>query len=241
MTIHSVFVFDVDGTLTRPRQEIETIHDHLFRKVCKLKSTYIVTGSSWEMLCEQVPETTLFGCAGVYTCLGNVLHRRGKLIFKNDHQFSPDLLHECEKFIWGSKYEKKFGEHKQERVGMLNVSTVGRGANNYERGEYVKWEAKNHERAIWASEMVDQFPEYDFSIGGSISIDITPKNKNKSQILKQFDPKTYIEFYGDKTGFGGNDYPLMRALEHRGNSYTTQINNYRETYRHIKNILEAGF
>lgn len=241
MDIKSVFIFDVDGTLTRPRQEIETIHDFLFRKVCKVKPTYVLTGSSWEMLCEQIPKTTLYNCAGVYTCLGNVLHSKGNLIYKNDHEFDKGIIFECEKFVHNSLYGKKFGNHIEQRVGMLNVSSVGREANNHERKTYSSWEKVNKERFSWVKKVEKYFPEYDFSIGGSISIDITPKGKNKSQILKDFDKDVYIEFYGDKMDIGGNDYPLKLALESRAPAFSVPIKNYRTTYVHIRNILEVGF
>lgn len=241
MNVKSAFIFDVDGTLTRPRQQIETIHDFLFRKVCKVKPTYILTGSSWEMLCEQIPKTTLYNCAGVYTCLGNVLHRQGQLVYKNEHSFDKGLIFECEKFVHGSLYGKKFGNHIEERVGMLNVSSVGRSANNDERLAYSTWDKKEKERFAWVEKIEKQFPNYDFSVGGSISIDIAPKGRNKSQILKDFGKDVYIEFYGDKMSIGGNDYPLKVALEKRGAAFSMLIKNYRTTYVHIKNILEVGF
>lgn len=241
MSIKSCLLFDVDGTLTRPRKPIETIHDHLFKKVCSIKPTYIVTGSSYEMLLEQFSQDTLNFCAGVYSSLGNVLHRQEFLIRKSEHVWDLSLLHECDKFVHKSLYSKRFGKHIDERPGMLNVSSVGRNANSDERKNYSIWESEAKERQNWVNEMGSLFPQYDFSVGGSISIDISPKGKNKSQILSDFDEDCYIEFYGDKMNEGGNDHPLKVALKERGNSFSIQINDYRDTYKKIKNIIQVGF
>ena len=57
----------------------------------------------------------------------------------------------------------------------------------------------------------------DAVIGGQISIDITPKGMNKSQVLgevKVFPNEKYI-FIGDRTMEGGNDYPLAKIMNNQ--------------------------
>ena len=68
----------------------------------------------------------------------------------------------------------------------------------------------------------------DIAVGGSISMDITPKGCGKGQIarhLRQTYPDEEIVFFGDKTFKGGNDYELAQALTALPATKTVQVDN----------------
>jgi phosphomannomutase len=121
---------------------------------------------------------------------------------------------------------------------MINFSVLGRNCPYSEREKYAAWDKTAHERETIAAELRKEFPEYDIAVGGSISMDITPKGCGKGQIaahLRQTYPDEEIVFFGDKTFVGGNDYELAQALRQLENTEVVQINAPEEVLMYLKN------
>ena len=98
---------------------------------------------------------------------------------------------------------------------MLNFSIVGRDCSLEQRQDYFEYDNNVGERSSIAEEINATWKDIEAVIGGQISIDITPKGMNKSQVLneikKYFSDEEYI-FIGDRTMEGGNDYPLAEVM-----------------------------
>ena len=62
------FIFDVDGTLTPSRQEIDMDFAVFFTDFCAEKDVYLVTGSDREKTIEQVGEEIYSPAQRVYNC-----------------------------------------------------------------------------------------------------------------------------------------------------------------------------
>jgi hypothetical protein len=102
---------------------------------------------------------------------------------------------------------------------MVNFCIVGRDCPLSSRRLYTDWDASVGERKLIAASLSKEFPELDFVIGGSISIDIVPRGFSKSQIaahLRQMHPSEKIVFFGDMICAGGNDFDLAHELLQRG-------------------------
>ncbi|MEZ5800879.1 MAG: hypothetical protein R3D29_11000 [Nitratireductor sp.] len=52
---------------------------------------YLVTGSDWGKLCEQVPGDIRDGVRGIFCCSGNQLWHKGVALFSMSHSFPDDL------------------------------------------------------------------------------------------------------------------------------------------------------
>lgn len=80
-----VYLFDVDGTLTEPRQLIEPEIEDTFIDwvLSKNKKVYLVTGSDVEKTKEQLSEDLMDACLGVFTCSGNVFRQDDKIVYSN--------------------------------------------------------------------------------------------------------------------------------------------------------------
>ena len=73
----------------------------------------------------------------------------------------------------------------------------------------------------------EEFPDLKFSIGGQISIDIFPKNWNKTYCLQFIDGKyNKIHFFGDNTQPGGNDYEIYNDSRVEGKTVTKWQDTY---------------
>lgn len=68
---------------------------------------------------------------------------------------------------------------------------------------------KRKQRKIeYSKKLSEKYPQYDFSLGGNISIDIVKKGCEKGQVAKELRntfPDEEIIFYGVRTFEGGND------------------------------------
>jgi len=212
-----VYIFDVDGTLTMPRQKMtDNMHYH-FKDWCQDKNVFLATGSDIDKLKEQVPEDVLSLTKGIFCCMGNhLLSNKLETLYKVNFPFHSSLKEDLENFIQNSEYDKKVGNHIEERIGMLNFSTVGRNADSHQRSYYNKWDSVNKEREKIADFINKNYPGLSATIGGSISIDIIPVGRDKGQIIKHLIglelDMSEIHFVGDKTYEGGNDYGIRREL-----------------------------
>lgn len=92
---------------------------------------------------------------------------------------------------------------------MLNFTVAGRESDNSQRLKYFQWDQLHQERETIASDLFKKFPQLDIRLGGMISLDISPKDKNKSQAInwvRNLNKYSKILYFGDKGFKGGNDY-----------------------------------
>lgn len=223
----TIYVFDLDGTLTPARLPMTKEFESFFLKWAKDKKCFIATGSDIKKVKEQASQKVLDVFEGVYCSMGNVLWKKGEIIYKNEFQATPRLIEKLEEFRSITTYPHElFGNYIEYREGMINFSVLGRDCPYAEREKYFAYDKKTHERERICHLLAEQFPEYDFSIGGMISIDITQKGKGKEQVayhLRKIYPKLKIVFFGDKTFSGGNDYALAQAVLALGNAAVVQV------------------
>ena len=211
------YIFDVDGTLTPARESMEKeFHDSFISWVESQSglgnNVYLVTGSDKEKTVEQVGLKVYNLVDGVYQNCGNELYKRGQLCKSNKWSLPKKIEVKIDKLLQSSEWYGKSSGNKEARVGMLNISTIGRDCSIEDRAEYYLWDKENGERRRIANELNVTFPSIEAVVGGEISIDIYPKGRDKSQILSDMIGDTI--FFGDKCYRGGNDYSIScRATE----------------------------
>jgi phosphomannomutase len=226
------YVFDVDGTLTPSRLTIDTEFKQFFVEWIKNKNVYLLTGSDHEKTIEQVGEEIWNNVTESHQCGGNVIFRKGELIEESKWKPSTSLLDTCQNLIDISSYKIKAGNHIETRVGLLNISVVGRDCTQKQREDYYEWDKENGEREFMCRAITKMFPDLEASAGGQISVDIHEFGKNKSQIRKRLDGD--IHFFGDKTMEGGNDYPIAKILEDPDKVF--QVDDWKHTFELLKKI-----
>ena len=220
-----VLVFDVDGTLTASRRPMDGAFAAFFRQLVERYPIYLVTGSDWGKLCEQVPGDIREGVRGVFCCSGNELWHKGVALFSMSHSFPDDLSALALELVNQSRFPLRTGRHVEPRTGSLNVSVVGRNAGLAERRSYVRHDARHHEREAMIAAIEERFPDYEAHRGGEISIDISPRGWNKGRVAKELvsrHPDAQIDFFGDRISDRGNDAPLAQALREMGSHHHVQ-------------------
>jgi phosphomannomutase len=239
----TIYIFDMDGTLTPSRREMTQDFEEFYSRWAKHHTFFLVSGSNLEKIKEQVPQYILDMSEGVFTCGGNQLWLGGKLSY--NHKFKPeeDLINFLKEKLSNSPYPVRAGNHIEDRGSMLNFSIVGRDCSLEERLEYFEYDVHSNERSIISDEIINKWNNLDAVIGGQISIDITPKGMNKSQVLSEvkkfYSDDRYI-FIGDRTMEGGNDYPLAKIMNEQENCTVFQAGapSAEDGYKDTQIILE---
>lgn len=240
---NTVYLFDVDGTLTPARQKMLPDFAEFFEQFVKDHPVYLVTGSDMPKVQAQLPSSILAGCEGVFVCSGAEFWQDGVCTEKRDHRFPSAMIDMVQTVIDQSPYLLRAGNHIEPRTGMINVSIVGRNAKPEQRLAYFEWDKMAGERRAFAKQLSDAFPDYEITLGGQISLDIVPKGLNKS-IVKDVVLARHMGaalcFYGDRMDAGGNDKPLADALIAAGAPHRAiTIKNYQETWESLK--AECGY
>ena len=141
--MENIYLFDVDGTLTEPRQPMVKDFANLFRILVRSHTVYLVSGSDLDKLKEQVPPDILSDCAGVFSSSGNQLDIDGELIYQNELEVDEELTLFLDKCLEETEFHTKTGHHIEHRPGMINFSIVGRNATQEQRKDYYNWVRDN--------------------------------------------------------------------------------------------------
>lgn len=230
------FVFDVDGTLTPSRMEIDEQFGNWLEHFATHNAMYIVTGSDREKTLEQVGSTIYNLCVRVYNCSGNDVYEQNRNVYKGEFSLPDDVQQDLEQILKESKWYAKTGLHFDQRPGLVNFSILGRRNTLEERAMYVQWDEHKSERREIADKMSTKYPDMLFEIAGDTGLDITLPGCDKSQILRDFDVENdHIYFFGDKMEYGGNDYKLSFALATKGHT-VHQVKSWEETWELLKQL-----
>ena len=231
------YLFDIDGTLTPPRQPIDPKFEEFFYNWMQGKKVYFVTGSDLKKVHEQLSQRIIDSASGIFCSMANEFYVDGKLVYSNELQLPDKFLEYINVFFKHSSYSPKRGNNFEYRKGMLNFSVAGRDSTVEEREQYYLYDLKNSERAMIAKFVNDNFDTLEARIGGQISIDIQNKGNNKSQASKWIRNNIggKIIFFGDKTEKNGNDYDIVKDIVDSGDGEWYDI----QRPEQLKLILET--
>ena len=233
------YLFDIDGTLTDPRQKISPEFEEFFFKWMQERQVFLVTGSDLPKVKEQLSDRIIKSCTGIFCSMANELYMEGVEIYKNQLRIPDELIMWLKNQLENSSYPAKRENNLEFRSGMLNFSIAGRSSSVEERNAYYAWDMSNKERQRIADYINKTYPDMEACLGGQISIDIQNKGNNKSLASKWIrgwikDPD--IIFFGDKTMSGGNDRAIVEDILINMDEFS---NYYQiEGPKDLKNILE---
>tara|TARA_R110000751_G_scaffold69917_3_gene141853 strand:- start:2042 stop:2737 length:696 start_codon:yes stop_codon:yes gene_type:complete len=230
-----IFLFDVDGTLTLSRKRIDPkFKDFFYNWVVTHQEygdeVYFVTGSDKDKTIEQVGEKIWLQVDGSYQNCANQLYSKGQLIREFSWRLPDDLMWDIIGTLSRSQWYGTAKGNIEIRIGMINISTVGRECSSKDRAKYYKWDKENKERELMVKTLKSRYPKIEFSIGGEISIDVYPEGRDKSQVMD--DLKGESVFFGDSCDAGGNDHSISRKC-----STFHQVKNWEETKRILEMTL----
>jgi|TARA_B110000483_G_scaffold130681_1_gene156426 phosphomannomutase len=228
------YVFDVDGTMTPSRGEMDYGFAVWFQKWMRGKNVFFATGSDYPKTVEQMPTKILMNATAVHCCLGNSVWIKDDEVHKDEWMLEDGARKFLTLRLDASKFKLRTGQHFEDRPGMCNFSVVGRGASKLQRKEYYNYDLKTQERYHIASEFNNAYKASGViaQVAGETGLDIIPVGKDKSQIAEfMIGP---VVFFGDKMGTNGNDKPLADAIIDRPDSKSIAVNNWQETWEFLR-------
>ena len=229
------YIFDVDGTLTPSRGKMDKEFANWFEHFATHNAVYLVTGSDREKTLEQIPNKIYSLCVAAYQCAGNDVWQQDNNVKSGVLNLPDKLQFDLLGILHDSGFKPKTGNHIDNRPGLVNFSILGRNATLEDRYNYKGWDEHKKERETICNYLRSRWVNYNFQIAGETGIDITAKGSTKAQILKDFDPKDVIYFFGDKCQFGGNDHEIALAVHDRDNgSRVFEVKDWEDTWSNLK-------
>jgi len=226
------YVFDVDGTLTPSRGQMNQEFKDFFLDFAFQNEVYLVTGSDHPKTVEQVGAEITEGVNAVYNCSGNSVWSKGQEIIKSEWKIDDEVYDWLGQKLQASSFNCRTGNHIEERTGLVNFSVVGRNATMGERKMYVEYDNDTDERKHIADEFNEKFfpKKLVAQVAGETGLDIMEIGSDKGQIVKYIQEP--IHFFGDKMQRGGNDYPLRIMLGK--DSEWTEVSSWKDTFEILK-------
>ena len=239
-----IVLFDMDGTLTLPREKAD---DTIIRALLDLSlhtDIGVLTGSDMEYVMQQLPQISSLadmssGNIDILPCNGTkryvFIKGRGfeqrstvSMIGSLGNRNYNDILFACSK--WQSEimmlhpYLPFTGTFMQYRGSLLNWCPIGRNAGKYERGQWEKIDESSGIRKEYQEKLQSFIKDCNMNVtvalGGSTSFDVYPDGWDKTYGLKYYSGRD-VYFVGDKCQPGGNDWHIYEKLKPASMSYET--------------------
>ena len=121
------FIFDVDGTLTPSRKQIEHEFWAPFLIFCREHDVYLVTGSDRQKTAEQLGLDIFYTSKRVYNCSGSDAYEKDKNVYRDDWELPKDVENFLMDELAYSCFPIRNGFHIERSPGGVNFSILGRG------------------------------------------------------------------------------------------------------------------
>ena len=238
-------LFDVDGTLTVPRNPINNDMLNMLNN-CKNAGHTLgcVSGSDLDKLVEQLGGDKnlvlnlfdyVFSENGlVFYHKGNLIHKQSILKYLGEERYQ-NLINKMLSTLSRISLPLKRSNFIELRNGLINLCPVGRDCSQKEREEFEEYDNQHFIRKKIAKELNEYDSTLKYSIGGQISIDVFPYGWDKTYCLQFINEKEEIQFYGDRIFEGGNDYEI--GNHPRVKSF--KVVNWKNTYELLNELLNG--
>jgi len=250
--MREVVLFDLDGTLTPPRQGITRKNIEKLIELSAVARVGIVTGSALDYVKEQVPLEAFEHGVEALPCNGTEHwrtvdgHWQPLAVPKSMVNYLGSEWRELHLIL--SKMQQEVMENVRDlpltgnfvssRSSMVNWCPIGREADRASRTWFESFDSRNNFRegilALLKLRLMTLRVPLVAKLGGSTSFDIYPHGWDKTYALNHF-PDDTVWFVGDRCMPSGNDYEIYEALRPYGRSF--RVENHEETPGVIDEIM----
>ena len=243
----TLLLFDIDGTLTQPREEISKDMIDFLKEVIKNNPNIdlaSVGGAEYLQVKYQIgklaPLLKLIcteNGVSTYDSNFNIYDSKNIKDYLTEEQIQ-EMINFGLNYIADLKIPIKRGSFIQFRASTINFSPIGRDCSHEDREKFVIFNKEHHILEKFKEEFDKRFEKkYNVSvvIGGQISFDLFPTGWDKRYCLRFFKDYDNIIFFGDKTIPGGNDYQIATC---DGITKGIHVNGYEDTKVKISQILK---
>ena len=260
-----IIVFDLDGTIAKSKQSLDEEMVNLLQKIIERGSLIvIISGAGYNQFAEQVLSTFEMFWEGECSYRGFknliLLPLNGSEVYlfegfpaKWERVVSSDfserekqqIFDAFEEALSKSGYEppkEMFGEQIEDRGGQITFSALGQKAPLELKKEY---DPDHQKRLAIKMHLDDLLPDFEVRIGGTTSIDVNRKGRDKAYgldlVLRNIIGQTYDQvipnclFVGDALFEGGNDESVKRL-----GIQCQQVASVSDTKSLVRNLLDAS-
>ena len=235
-----LFVFDLDGTLAESKQSIPPSIAEMLTNLTNKHPVAILTGGTLSQIHTQViqhlPPTTEIG---LYACSGTTYQQPHQapitLALPDMHRSALMGLIETTVKDLGYWCLEPTGQIIEDRLSQITFSALGQQADNKLKKA---WDPDGKKRAQIIERLQACLGDYVAHKGGSTSIDITHKSRNKQTGIELIADHykvavDRIVYIGDDLQPGGNDYPVTLTA---ATCYATR--NWLHTIQIVKELVD---
>lgn len=225
-----LIAFDVDNTLSLSRSEIDVEMANLLIELLAAKQVAIITGGAFVDIKKQVLDPLIKVNQEIQLSNLILLPTNGSGLWTFNQTmnqwteiFSHRLTAEQKKKIIKAIEEIdqsdpelrnniSYGPEIEDRQSEITYSALGNKAPVSLKKD---WDPDFKKRIAVQSKLMSLLPEFEVKIGGTTSIDITPKGMDKAYAVTKILEyskldKTDLIFIGDAIYENGNDYPVAQ-------------------------------
>ncbi len=218
-------VADLDGTLAKSKQPMDTEMADLLRRLLLYKDFAVISGGSYKQFQQQFvaslgEKSDRLSYLYLFPTCATSMYMMKKGVW--ERAYGERLDEESKRKIYGAfetalaeygykKPEKTYGEIIEDRETQITFSAFGQQAPIELKSV---WDPDCKKRLEIIRHLQKYLPSgFDAKVGGTTSIDVTRKGIDKAYGIKKIKEKLGFStdemlFIGDKLEEGGNDYPV---------------------------------
>ncbi len=258
--MQKLVLFDMDGTLTPPREHLDYSLVETLSKLCKHAEIGIVSGSDYDYIMQQCGFLTkkddirhkmhILPCNGTKHCAPpkynsssyriNFSRDMRRKIGDSNFQVLMKKLLDYQNHIVSHYDIPLTGHYVSYRNSMINWCPIGRNAMNHDRERFTDFD-KSFGVSSFRRTVLEQLKEeFDnakipvtIKLGGETSFDIYPNGWDKTFALSHF-PEHEIYFLGDRCGDNGNDKEIYDKLQPKNSFW---VKDTKDTKKIIEEII----
>ena len=211
-----VFAFDLDGTLTQHKTQLEDKNRRILENLAKNYTLLMVGAGSCVRIHNQLGGFPM-DVIGNYG-MQYAKYSDGKLTLVRDDGVACENKNLIEEKVNEIRKKHGFTEFKGDNVeyhasGCLTFPLLGTKADQAEK---LAFDPDRKKRRAFYAEVCETFSDYNVFVGGSSSFDMAPKPFNKYYALDLWCKEngydhSEVVFVGDDYGIGGNDESVYKS------------------------------
>jgi len=219
---YDLIIFDLDGTLAPSKSPLEPDMAELIIKLIAKIKVAVISGGGYPQFGTQflngLPTSSenfsnLFLLPTSGTCLyawkGMWCEQYNEKLSAQEKANIMQAFNESLRAAGYVRPAKTYGDILEDRGSQITFSALGQSAPLMLKSA---WDPGRTKRAKIVEILQPKIPRYDVRIGGTTSIDVTPRGVNKAYGIRKLEEYLKIEsdrivFVGDALYQGGNDYP----------------------------------
>lgn len=223
-----VVIFDLDGTLTKSKSDLDREMAKLIAQLLQERYVAVTSGCSFHQFenqfLDKLPKTTNLSNLFLFpTCSASGYYydaKKGKYYRAYTHLMPTQAVKRILKSFEGvfteigySQPKRTYGPVFENRRSQLTFSALGQKAPLQLKR---KWDPDQKKRLAIRRHLRPRLPNFEITIGGTTSIDVTRKGVNKTLCVRKLIERVHVNkkevlFVGDALFKGGNDYIMKSA------------------------------